>query len=117
MESTEYTLIKQQLDVITTLVNAQFKSTHERLDKINGRVGKSEDEIRAILIQREKDVANQNLNNANHTLNCPVMPKIRVLEDNQLTQKAIKRWIIASIGITASIVSILFILIKAYFMV
>jgi hypothetical protein len=40
--------------------------------------------------------------------------KIRNLEDTQLTQKSIRKWIIGSVAITGTVVGILFALFKVF---
>jgi hypothetical protein len=119
MESHEYQLLSQQLDSMTTLVNAQFITVHDRLDgiekqvtKTNGKVIKREEQIREILIQRERDLSNQIKVDNNHILNCPMSPKLRILEDNAFSTKAVKRWIITSVAVTAGIMSTIFGIIK-----
>lgn len=45
-------LIEEKFKGLTSLINAQFESTHDRLDKINGSVAKHEKEIQEALIER-----------------------------------------------------------------
>lgn len=44
---------------IKNLMETQFKGINERLDKINGRVGKNEDKVNDMLIERARYVEEQ----------------------------------------------------------
>jgi hypothetical protein len=44
---------------LKSLMETQFKGINERLDKINGRVGKNEDKVNDILIDRARYVEEQ----------------------------------------------------------
>lgn len=55
MSQSEFQLLQEQIKGLTTLVNAQFQSTHERLDKINGKVSTHEVQIQEALIERAKN--------------------------------------------------------------
>lgn len=72
-----------------------------RLDVLNGKTQKTIDRV----IDLEKS-------EVLHPLTCPNLNRIRTLEDNQLSTKAIKKWIVGSIAITGGIMSILFIIFK-----
>lgn len=52
MSAQEYALIQEKLNGMTTLMNSQFEAVHDRLDKINGKVGKHEEQIQEVLIER-----------------------------------------------------------------
>lgn len=55
MSASEFALLQEQIKGLTTLVNAQFMATHERLDKINGHVGEHEEKIQEALIERARN--------------------------------------------------------------
>jgi len=55
MSQAEFQLLQEQIKGLTTLVNAQFQGTHERLDKINGKVAVHESQIQEALIERAKN--------------------------------------------------------------
>ena len=55
MSAQEYALIQEKLNGMTTLINSQFEAVHERLDKINGKVGKHEEQIQEALIERSSN--------------------------------------------------------------
>ena len=55
MSITEYNALQEQIKGLTTLVNAQFMATHERLDKINGTIGHHEEQIQEALIERARN--------------------------------------------------------------
>ena len=55
MSQAEFQLLQEQIKGLTTLVNAQFQGTHERLDKINGKVAVHESQIQEAFIERAKN--------------------------------------------------------------
>jgi hypothetical protein len=127
MTEKEFTLLDKRFDTVERLLNG----VNTRLDSLNGKVYAHENQIQEALGERklnrekQKEVADKveelevrtNLlekTEITHVINCPQAPKIRVLEDNQLTSKAIKKWIVASIAVTGTVMSILWIIIKLY---
>lgn len=107
MTPEEILLIDEKFKGLTTLVNAQFDHTHMRLDKIekqtsitNGRV--SELERKALL----------------HVTECPVNPKleprIRVLEDSQLSVTAVKKTMVGSVAVVGGIMGIIWVIAKLF---
>lgn len=82
MSQSEYQLLQEQIKGLTTLVNAQFQGTHDRLDKINGKVAKHEEQITEALIERAKNREEQKHIVEGHVLNCPQASKIEKLEKN-----------------------------------
>lgn len=119
MESHEYKLLAQQLDAMTRLVNAQFETVHDKLNgidkqvtKTNGRVTEAEKQIQAILSEDKRFKEEYKANNNNHILQCPVAPKVRVLEDNALSAKSVRGWIYASVFVTAAVITMIFTLFK-----
>ena len=132
MSQTEFQLLQEQIKGLGTLMNAQFLGVNERLDKINGTVQKHDDAITGALVERsanrqkqedyfmeiddmEKRVTEMEKIEVNHILNCPVSPKLRILEDNMLSQKSIKKWILLSISTTGVVMAIIWILVQIYF--
>ena len=53
------------------LINTKFTETHNRLDKINGRVDKHENIINEALIERSKNREEQKALIPNHIMTCP----------------------------------------------
>jgi len=108
MDNQEFTLIMAQITNVQTTMTSLFSGVNGRLDKINGRVGKTEDEIQIALVEKaitkekqEKGLKELNelyakvdeidKKEMNHVSVCPVLPKlpeldkrIRVLEDSNL---------------------------------
>ena len=132
MSQTEFQLLQEQIKGVTTLMNAQFLGVNDRLDKINGKVQKHDEAIQQALIERSSNrqkqedyfreiedlddrVSNIEQTSANHLILCPNMPKIRALEDNQLSQKAIKTWVVASIASTGVVMGIIWVILQIYF--
>lgn len=101
-------LIEDAMKFRDERANGQFKvidtkldGINQRLDKINGSVGKHEEKINntAIVIADYMDHIKQGEE---------ISKRIRSLEDNQLSHIAIKKWIVGTIGITGGIVAILY---------
>ena len=59
MSAQEYALIQEKLNGMTTLMNSQFEAVHERLDKINGKIAKHEEQIHEALIERAENRQSQ----------------------------------------------------------
>lgn len=111
------------------IINTKLDGINSRLDKLNGRVYKAEEQINSAIQERganrqkqedyfnkiadhEKKLNNLEVASITHNLNCPVMPKLRILEDSQLTNKAVKRWVFLAVGMTATIIGAIFSLLK-----
>lgn len=92
----------------TTLMNAQFINVQGKLEdiekqtiKTNGRVSKLE------------DMSNIHTNMINqYDLKCPQETRLRLLEDNTLTAKVVKKWITNSVAVTSAIMGIIWIIFK-----
>jgi hypothetical protein len=61
---------------IKNLVETQFDGINQRLDKINGRVGKNEDKVNDILIERARYTEEQKNTVNLHYINCPNNKKL-----------------------------------------
>lgn len=78
----------------------EIKLNHilEQTTKTNGRVG---------VLEKDNQDFKHHVSSTNNYDN-----KIRALEDNQLSQRSIKKWIAASIAITGTVMGIIFIVFK-----
>ena len=81
----KFELIKNQLDTITT----QVKLTNGRVNKL------------------ESDVLRLQFNDQNHANICPQGKRIEKLEQESLTSGAVKKFLIGSLAIMVSIVTIM----------
>jgi len=99
----ERELFEEKFRGIISLMNAQFDNVNDKLERIEGQTIKTNG--RVTVLEHKED---------RHTIDCPHTLKIRTLEDNQLTQKSIKKWIVGSVTITGTIMGILFILFKVF---
>lgn len=101
MTKEETELINEKFKGITTLMNSQYINLEDRLTRI---------ELQTMQFPAKLQV----LETADtlHYINCPNGVKIRTLEDNQLSNKAIKTWIAGSIAITGTVVGMVFIIFK-----
>ena len=77
MSAQEYALIQEKLNGMTTLMNSQFEAVHERLDKINGKVGKHEEQIQEVLIERAENREKQHQYNKIIENNCQEVTRMK----------------------------------------
>lgn len=101
MTKADLTLFTGQIDGLKELMNTQFSSVHEQLVKIETQTTKTNGRVNELEKREIK-----------HNENCPQSDRLRKIEDTQLTSTIIKRWIIGSVGITGTVMSILWIVIK-----
>jgi hypothetical protein len=104
IRSSEFELLLEKLTAQTTLINAQFTGVNERLDKINGKVGKHDEQINEALTERAKNRQEQKDNfhkldevikkvdelkeiESHHITTCPQADKVRELQDAVMIQK------------------------------
>ena len=77
MTAQEYALIQEKLNGMTTLMNSQFEAVHERLDKINGKVAKHEEQIQEALIERAENREKQRQYNKIIEDNCQEVTRMK----------------------------------------
>lgn len=77
MTAQEYALIQEKLNGMTTLMNSQFEAVHERLDKINGKVAKHEEQINQALIERAENREKQRQYNKIINDNCQEVTRMK----------------------------------------
>ena len=77
MTAQEYALIQEKLNGMTTLINSQFEAVHERLDKINGKVAKHEEQIQEVLIERAENREKQRQYNKIIENNCQEVTRMK----------------------------------------
>ena len=77
MTAQEYALIQEKLNGMTTLMNSQFEAVHERLDKINGKVAKHEEQIQEVLIERAENREKQHQYNKIIENNCQEVTRMK----------------------------------------
>jgi hypothetical protein len=80
IQENEYMILSEQLKGLTTLINAQFLEVHDRLDKINGKVAKHDDQIIEILIEKAVNKQEQKTIVSEHILTCPVSKDLNILK-------------------------------------
>lgn len=74
--------LHEEIVGLKNLMETQFKGINDRLDKINGRVGKNEDKVNDILIERARYVEEQKNVLATHCATCPNNQKIEDIKTN-----------------------------------
>ena len=104
----EKELIEQKFKGVQIKMDSEFGIINISLEKIleqatrhNNRMTKAEDQLKSL---EEKELP--------HIIDCPMIPKVRKLEDDALSSKSIKGWIYKSVGITATIMSVIWILFR-----
>ena len=90
--------VQIKMDSEFSIVNISLEKILEQTTRHNNRMTKAEGRL--------KDLEDKELT---HVINCPMVTKVRTLEDNSLSSKSIKGWIYKSVGITATIMSVLWI--------
>lgn len=86
------------------IINSKLDSINDHLAKINGRVNKHDEQINAALMEREKNREEQR----EHFKDLEdLKPKVRVLEDQQLSSITIKKWLVGSIAVVGVLVGII----------
>lgn len=95
-------------NVEVKLVNIHEKmgGVNEHLKKINGKVAEHEKIINEAIIERaqnrewQKSIAN------NHIINCPIKDRVVTLENDKRVNISLKHFIISTIGIVATFITI-----------
>ena len=97
------TTVEGQYKVIDTKLN----TINDHLERINGSVGKHEKKINDALLER---AANREIQKEDIKDMDVLKPKVRSLEDQQLTTRSIKKWIVTSVALTGSVLGLFYIL-------
>jgi len=84
-----------------TVMDVKLDGINKRLDTLNGKTQKTVERVE-VLEKAE----------ALHTVTCPNLTRIRTIEDNQLSVKSVKTWVISSVGIASLVVGIIFVIFK-----
>jgi len=69
--------------------------------KTNGRVNRHDEELKAV-----------QLNNIDHVVHCPVVSRVKILEDSELSRKSIVAFTTKAIAITATVTAIIVTLVE-----
>ena len=96
-------LFQDMLEVVNTKHNAEYEMINYKLDQITAQVLKTNGRVTKL---EEKELV--------HISTCPLNDKVRVLEDNQLTNKSVKNWVVGSITITSIVVTVLMAALKLF---
>ena len=75
-----------------SLLNASFVNIEKQVTIANGRTRKNEE---AIIELNQKEIQ--------HTMTCPNLPRIKALEDSEISRKSISKFIILMITMSAAI--------------
>lgn len=118
-----------RVDSQNEITNHRLSTINDHLQRQNGRISKAEQAIAMALEERsanrmqqsqyresvdelEKKVSDLILKETTHSINCPNAPRIRAIEDNLLSVKSVKKWIVGTISVVGVLMSIIFILFK-----
>jgi len=91
------------------IINAKLDGINAHLKGINGKVQRHEEQIFEALSERGR---NRQLQSDNFKDLEDLIPKVRQLEDSQLTSMTIKKWIIGSVAVTGTLIAIVTTIIK-----
>jgi hypothetical protein len=91
--------VQIKMDSEFGIINMSLEKILEQTTRHNNRMTKAEDRLKDL---EEKELT--------HVITCPMIPKVRTLEDNALSSKSIKGWMYKSAGIAAIIISAVWIL-------
>lgn len=95
----EFKLIRQELSMIASNTDVIKAET----TKTNGRVTKLE--IRVNELEKISD---------NHYFNCPNNKTLRDLQDENLSRKSVRKWLLAAIGLAGLITGLVLSLLKLF---
>ena len=101
-----------KVDAQNTVTNLKLETIEKHLDKQNGRIGKAEEAIAMALEERSgnrqqqqqyRDVVDELEERVDavekaelqHVINCPINPKLRIIEDKLLSQQSVKKFMFA----------------------
>ena len=87
------------MEHIEKLIVAKFKTqevllngVNTRLDKINGRIERNTEDIQGMKVERAKVIQEKDDFMSNREATCPQSEKIDDLEQQQVTEKAMKKY-------------------------
>ena len=110
MNNDELIQVLSSLKADIKVVSNSVSAIEKYLEKQNGRIGKSETAISQALEERASNRQKQleyfnkidtmcskvdvlEKAEIQHLINCPIQPKLRVIEDTLLTQKGVKKFV------------------------
>jgi len=79
--------LNQILEQKFEIINTKLDFIKEQVTKTNGRVDELEDKVEVL---EKSEIA--------HVVNCPVNPKLRIIEDRLLSQYAVKKYMAYMLG-------------------
>ena len=86
-------------DADMKVINMKLDAIIVQTTKTNGGLSDANKKIEEL---EKKEIA--------HIIDCPQTERVRALEDNQLSQKSIKKWIAGSVGVATGVVGAFWIL-------
>jgi len=108
--------IRELIQDLLTAKNAKIEANYDNLEYKIDNVELILGEIKTQTTKTNGRVTALELKDASHITNCPHAPKlndrVRALEDNQLSVKSVKTWVISSVTIASLVVGILFVFFK-----
>jgi hypothetical protein len=89
------------------VIDCKLDLIGQRLDKLNGTVAKHEKIIneRAVIVADYMDHIKESANTEK---------RIRTLEDQQLSNSSIKKWIVTTVGVTGALIGIVYTLLQFF---
>ena len=105
MDNNEVKLILAKVDTQYRVIETKLGSIDNHLQRINGSVGKHEEQIQEALIERAKNRQEQKDRVKDFD---EMVPKVRALEDHQLSSRSIKKWIAAAVALTGTVIGLFY---------
>lgn len=113
---------KQEIrQLITDLLTVNHAKTESALDVLHYKMDTQENllsEIKQQVTRTNGRVTELEKKSETHYVSCPHAPeinkKVRAIEDNMLSTRAVKAWILGSVAVTGTIIGIVFIIVKLY---
>ena len=95
--------IMTTVEAQNVIINTKLDGINDHLKHINGTVAAHEKTINDALIERARyrEVLQDALKDVDE-----IIPKVRKLEDNQLSSKTIKKWLVGSVAVMGTLVAI-----------
>lgn len=116
---------KKMRQMLTDVLSGHIEAIHGRLNVVHANLVRIEENTGRIetqtvktngrVTQLERDVVQMKMDETKHTSNCPNNPRIKILEDNDLSRKAIAKFLLVATTLAGIIGGLAFKLIDLIF--
>ena len=105
MDDKDIKIILVKVDSQYKVIETKLGSIDNHLKRINGSVGKHEEQIQEALPERARNRQEQRERVKDLD---EMIPKVRALEDQQLSTKSVKKWIATSVALTGTVLGLFY---------